>query len=55
MSQSQTMTEAIKIRVENLFFSYRNRLILKDVNVNFAENAITALTIVCGKTCRMRI
>jgi phosphate transport system ATP-binding protein len=44
MSQSQTMTEAIKIRVENLFFSYRNRLILKDVNVNFAENAITALT-----------
>lgn len=38
------MTEAIKIKVADLSFSYRERPILKNVNVDFAENSITALT-----------
>jgi len=38
------MTEAIKIKVADLSFSYRDRPILKNVNVDFAENSITALT-----------
>jgi phosphate transport system ATP-binding protein len=41
---SHTMTEAIKIKVADLSFSYRERPILKNVNVDFAENSITALT-----------
>jgi phosphate transport system ATP-binding protein len=43
-----TMTHSnvnpIKIRVANLDFSYRGRQVLKNVTVDFAENAITALT-----------
>jgi phosphate transport system ATP-binding protein len=38
------MTPDIKIRVADLSFSYRDRTILKDVCVNFPENAISALT-----------
>lgn len=41
---SHAMTEAIKIKVTDLSFSYRDRPILKNVNVDFAENSITALT-----------
>lgn len=33
-----------KIRVENLYLSYRGRSVLRDVSVGFARNAITALT-----------
>lgn len=38
------MTPDIKIRITKLNFSYRDRTILKDVNVSFPENTITALT-----------
>ncbi len=38
------MSDDSKIRVADLHFSYRDRTILKDVTVEFAENTITALT-----------
>jgi phosphate transport system ATP-binding protein len=38
------MTEDTKIRVAGLNFSYRGRPVLRDVNLDFAENTITALT-----------
>jgi phosphate transport system ATP-binding protein len=38
------MSDDSKIRVAGLHFSYRDRTILKDVTVEFAENTITALT-----------
>jgi phosphate transport system ATP-binding protein len=38
------MSDNSKIRVADLHFSYRDRTILKDVTVEFAENTITALT-----------
>ncbi len=37
------MTPNIKIRIANLKFSYRDRIILKNVSVNFVENTITTL------------
>jgi phosphate transport system ATP-binding protein len=36
--------DTIKIRITDLGFSYRDRTVLKDVTVDFAENSITALT-----------
>jgi phosphate transport system ATP-binding protein len=38
------MTEDTKICVAGLNFSYRGRPVLRDVNLDFAENTITALT-----------
>lgn len=38
------MTDDVKIRVANLDFFYRDRAILRNVNVSFARNAITTLT-----------
>ncbi|APG27562.1 phosphate ABC transporter ATP-binding protein [Syntrophotalea acetylenivorans] len=38
------MTPDIKIRVADLNFAYRDRTILRDVSLEFAENTITALT-----------
>jgi phosphate transport system ATP-binding protein len=38
------MNDKSKIRVADLHFSYRDRTVLKDVSVEFAENTITALT-----------
>ncbi len=38
-----TLQDTTKIKVENLNFFYRDRHILKDLTVRFAENSITAL------------
>lgn len=38
------MTPDIKIRVDDLNFAYRDRTILQNVSLEFAENRITALT-----------
>lgn len=38
------MTDDVKIRAANLDFFYRDRAILRNVNVSFAKNAITTLT-----------
>ncbi len=39
-----SMIDNTKIRVANLYFSYRGHQVLRDVNMNLAENSITALT-----------
>jgi len=41
---NHSSADSIKIRVANLDFSYRGRKVLRNVTVDFAENAITALT-----------
>jgi phosphate transport system ATP-binding protein len=37
------MNDPVKIKIEHLFFSYRDRFILRDVNLRIAENTMTAI------------
>jgi len=37
------MNDPVKIKIEHLFFSYRDRFVLRDANLRIAENTITAI------------
>jgi phosphate transport system ATP-binding protein len=37
------MNDPVKIKIEHLFFSYRDRSVLRDANLRIAENTITAI------------